>query len=54
MANAASGITNVGDALKLFSIEASDNLNNFVQLVETNMSLTRQLKEAHRKNTTLL
>ena len=44
-----SGITNVGDAINFFPIEGSDNSNTFLQLVETNMSLTKQLKEAHKK-----
>ena len=40
------GVTNVGAALEIFSMSASDDSTTFAKLVETNASLIRQLKES--------
>ena len=52
--NAAINITNVSATLKTIYMAVSDNSNTFVQLMDTNMLLTRQLRESQGKNTMLL
>ena len=48
------GINDVGTTLRQLDTAASYDSNNFTQLMEMNTSLTRKLKEAHWKDTTLL
>ena len=48
------GVTNVGAALEIFSMSASDDSTTFAKLVETNASLIRQLNESLGKNSSPL